>query len=330
MNKEQIKKISKYVTNPEGNVFCVTNLPGLAGAIYARYSRAETGFRETLAREFLGENGNVKVDKAEDLIERVLNAYGDDSVGELEGTHLSFEQVSNIATKVIEDKRIGGSPIEQSTRYVFYDKKDENGNFKYLREKRIMESRFRDEFLRTMDFAFQTYADLVEPMQEYFRKLKLINEAEYAIKPGDSKKYKISELSDEKDIKAFNTTYKSDIRTKACDTIRVLLPAATLTNVGIFGNGRYFQGLLTALYSHELTEMQDLAVAAHVELNKVIPKFVKRACRDNYLVNTERNMNELTKKLLAEIQPKESKDVVMLTTSPLYYFNDLVAQMLYK
>ena len=138
-----------------------------------------------------------------------------------------------------------------------------------------MESRFRDEFLRTMDFAFQTYADLVEPMQEYFRKLKLINEAEYAIKPGDSKKYKISELSDEKDIKAFNTTYKSDIRTKACDTIRVLLPAATLTNVGIFGNGRYFQGLLTALYSHELTEMQDLAVAAHVELNKVIPKFVK-------------------------------------------------------
>ncbi len=225
--EEERRLLENYVTNLDGNVFVVQNLPGLAGAIFARYSRAQTGLRETLLREFIEEEGMLDVKRASDLIERVLIQFGDDSVGELDGIHLALENISNLATKVVEDVRIGGSPIEQSTRYVFYDQKDENGNFKYLRDKRIMESHFSGQFIETMDFIFQTYCDLVEPMQDFFRKLKPIEEAEYDIIV-KGQKLKLKDLSDEKDIKAFKKTYKFDIRTRACDTIRILLPQQQL------------------------------------------------------------------------------------------------------
>ena len=44
--KEEIELLKKYVTDPVGNVFAITNLEGIVGAIYARYSRAKGGFRE--------------------------------------------------------------------------------------------------------------------------------------------------------------------------------------------------------------------------------------------------------------------------------------------
>lgn len=78
---EEIEILSRYVTNPTGDTFCV-NIPGLAGAIYARYSRAVTGLRRTLLKEFL-KNGELNVTRTQELIERILNEYGDDSVGQL-------------------------------------------------------------------------------------------------------------------------------------------------------------------------------------------------------------------------------------------------------
>ncbi len=116
---DQKKILESYVTNIGGDIFAVKNLTGIAGAIYARYSRAKTGFQETLLKEFV-KDGSVDLEHVHELIERVLVAYGDDSVGELEGAHVSFENISVLSTKEIEDRRIGGSPIEKSTRYVFF------------------------------------------------------------------------------------------------------------------------------------------------------------------------------------------------------------------
>src|SRR2546425_1147218 len=111
---EEIETLKAYVTDPTGDVFVIKNLPGIVGAAYARYSRAPGGFRQVFLKEFIKE-GQIDAKRASELIERVLVAYGDDSVGELEGAHVSFENISILATKEIEDRRIGGSPIEQST-----------------------------------------------------------------------------------------------------------------------------------------------------------------------------------------------------------------------
>lgn len=151
--EEEQKILSNYVTDVGGDIFAIKNLSGLTGAVYARYSRAKTGFQETLLKEFI-EQGMISHEKAEALIERVLIAYGDDSVGELEGAHVSFENISILATKEIEDRRIGGSPIEKSTRYVFFDEKDEMGSYKYIREPKIMASAHASKYVETLDYIF--------------------------------------------------------------------------------------------------------------------------------------------------------------------------------
>ena len=325
---QEIEILSRYVTNPTGDTFCV-NIPGLAGAIYARYSRAVTGLRRTLLKEFL-KDGELNVTRTQELIERILNEYGDDSVGELEGAHLALEQVSNLVTKIVEDCRIGGSPIEQSTRYVFYDQKDQEGRYKYYRGEEILNSSIGDDYLRTMDFIFDTYASAVQPLTEYFRKLKPMEEAEYGIRnPGEKEKY--SAMDTEALQKQFRITYNADLRTKACDILRDLLPASTLTNVGLYGNGRYYQNLLTELYSSELPECNRRAIEAHTELNKVIPKFVKRAKRDEFMVETSRNIMRAAEDLLRGIPPEKEQLCVLLpqAASPQELLNLTLAVCLY-
>ncbi|HEX3095937.1 MAG TPA: FAD-dependent thymidylate synthase, partial [Patescibacteria group bacterium] len=184
-DKELLKQ---YVTSTEDNVFAITGLHGIVGPAYARYSRAQGGFREVLLKEFI-KDGIIDPKHADELIARILIAYGDDSVGELEGAHLSFEQISVLQTKDIEDRRIGGSPIEQSTRYVFYDKKDNEDKWMYYRGPELVSSSFGEEYISAMDFIFETYASLVEPLQEYLRSLKPMDEAEYDIN-GDNIKEK--------------------------------------------------------------------------------------------------------------------------------------------
>ncbi len=292
---EETELLKKYVTDPESDIFAIKNLPGLVGAIYARYSRAPGGFRETLLKEFIKE-GVIDAKRAQELIERVLVAYGDDSVGELEGAHVSFEKISMLATKEIEDRRIGGSPIEQSTRYVFYDQKDENGAWLYFRGIELTGSSFGKEYVETMDYIFETYARLVEPMKEYFKKLKSMENAEYDIN-GDGKKEKFKDLTEEKEIKAFRMTYNFDVRSKACDTLRHLLPLSTLTNVGMFGNGRFYQGLISHLLTTEIPEARTIGNETHEALEQVIPQYVKRAKRNEYVASRHKEMFSLAKNL---------------------------------
>ncbi|MDD5251126.1 MAG: FAD-dependent thymidylate synthase [Patescibacteria group bacterium] len=307
---EERALLEPYVTDCERDVFAVRNLNGIVGAVYARYSRAATGFRETLLKEFV-EAGELDMSKAQDLIERVLIAFGDDSIGELEGAHVSFENISILATKEIEDRRIGGSPIEKSTRYVIYDQPGPDGYFRYYRDPAVAASPLGAKYDETMGFIFRTYAELVEPMQDYYRGLKPMEEAEYDIN-GDGVKERLTDCEKEADQKAFRRTYQNDIRTKACDALRYLLPVATLTNVGVFGNGRFFQNVLTHCYTSALPEAQRLAEATHEELNKIIPRYVKRAAKQEYNAANHERMRRFTAALLAGTKPETSDEVELI------------------
>ncbi|MEK7187677.1 MAG: FAD-dependent thymidylate synthase [Patescibacteria group bacterium] len=316
---EEKALLEKYVTSAEENVFAIHGLSGIVGAVYARYSRAKGGFRETLLKEFL-KDGIIDPKHADALIERVLIAYGDDSVGELEGTHVSFEEISMLATKEIEDRRIGGSPIEQSTRYVFYDQKNDKGEWRYLRHSSLIETSSGSEYVKTMDAIFAIYVGLIEPMKEYFGKMKPLEEAEYDVN-GDGKKERWAELTSEAEQKAFRMTYNADLRTKACDVLRSLLPLATLTNVGMFGNGRFFQGVITHLLSTDIPEAITIGESAFKATSQVIPQYVRRAKRNEYQVETRRAMFALAESLFGNdlpsthtnpsvmLMPEDSRDV---------------------
>jgi len=294
---QEADALEPYIYPLDSNVFTVSGLDGMVGAVYARYSRARGGFKETFLKEFIKE-GQLDPQRADVLIDRVLIAYGDDSVGELEGAHLSMEDVSNLATKEIEDRRIGLSPIEQSTRYVFYDQKDAGGNWRY-HVPSALEPEDVGRYRQVLDTVFETYVSILERLVPMYESRKPLETAQYDV-VGDGIQRQYRELSDENDQKAFRTTWRSDIRTKACDCVRALLPAATLTHVGMYGNGRAYQNLITHLRSHPLEEMTELGDKAKRALERKMARYVQRGGRNDFLVESRNRAESLAEEYLLE------------------------------
>jgi thymidylate synthase ThyX len=268
-SEEERKLLEPFMTNLDKSVFALINLPEVVkGALFSRYSRSTRSLRKVLLKEFMQseelrldellaatpkESGLIQTKKAEEFYDRVLVGYGDDSVAELAGAHLALEEISIIATKIVEDARIGLSPLEKSTRYVYFDKKRPDGSWQYLKEKTLMNSEFADVYTKTCDLCFQTYSDLIPKISEFVME------------------------REPKDEETSERAYKSTVRAKTCDILRGLLPAATLTNMGFFGDGRAYEYLMTRMYANELVEIRELAAMMEEELGKVIPSFVKRA-----------------------------------------------------
>lgn len=273
-NEKQIKILENYVTNTTGHVFALRNLPEvIKGALFSRYSRSGLGLRSLLLKEFIinddessfaeiagignaqGESQTEQLDaikKAQNFYDRILDGYGDDSIGELGGAHLAIENVSMLGAKMLEDSRLGGSPLEKSTRYIYFDQKV-NGEYLFYREPILMTSAYRDIYIETCNNLFATYSKLIPS-------LTAIIEERMPMDPDVSK-----------------AAYRAALRAKVLDCLRGLLPAGTLTNMGVYGNGRFFEGLLNKLHTSNLAEMQDLGKSIQEELAKVIPSFIRRS-----------------------------------------------------
>ncbi len=326
--KEIKEKLDDYVTNVGGDTFVIHGLPSeLTGALMARYSRAPTGLQLTLVNEFLDENGNPSQQKGTELVDRVLNAFGDDSVGELENTHIGVEDVSQLLTKEIEDRRIGGSPIEQSTRYVKYDVKDINGNWRYLRPKEIMSSGFGEKFELVNDKAFELYSKTVAKLSDHFKEQFPKEQFEIVVdRNGEKVPIKEKDLVTDDEKIAFKNAYNFTIRCAALDTGRGVLPSSTLTHLGENANGRFYTNLISHLKSGDLEEMIERGNKLEIELSKVIPTFIKRNEVRAYNKAVRYNMNELSKKFFGGINPQDDK-VSLVTDVP--YFDMVIASSVF-
>ena len=265
---DETRALTPYFTNADRPVFVLRNLPEtVKGALFARYSRSAKSVRRLFLDEFLGDMGTsahatnehadagVGSERADKLYARVLNEYGDDSVAQLGGAHVACEGVSNVLTKVLEWGRLMAY-LEQSTRYVPYTDRP-GGRWKYHVPAELDGSPLRDTFVRTLDRAFETYARWIPAMEAHFR-------AKHPKSPEDSE-----------------GVYKSVIRAKALDTLRGLLPAATTSNVGLFGTGQAFEALLLRMFAHPLEEVRGCARQMLIELRQVIPAFLARLDQPN-------------------------------------------------
>ena len=261
---EEARVLAPHFTNTDRPVFALVNLPEtVKGALFARYSRSAKSLRRLFLDEFAGDLRQVKdapdagvgAARAERLYARVLNEYGDDSVAQLGAAHVACEGVSNILTKVLEWGRLMAY-LEQSTRYVPYTDRPD-GRWKYHVPGELDGSPLRTEFVAALDAAFDTYARLIPAMEAHFR-------AKYPQAPGDS-----------------DALYRSVIRAKALDTLRGLLPAATTSNVGLFGTGQAYEALLLRMFAHPLAEVRAHADLLLAELRKVIPAFMTRVDQPN-------------------------------------------------
>ena len=252
--------LRRYFTNLDLPVFALVNLPEVVkGALFARYSRSPRSLRRLFLDEFVNDleiagdqaiDATVGIDRAESLYEKVFVEYGDDSVAQLGGVHLACEQASNILTKILEWGRLM-SYLEQSTRYIAYDDRL-GGRYRYYRDPDILEGRFGTRYVGDMDRMFDSYSQLSELVTEHVR-------STVAKGPKDS-----------------DFVYRQATRAKALDAVRGLLPASSLSNVGIYGSGQGYEQLLLRMRAHPLPEARYYADMMLVELRKVIPSFLRR------------------------------------------------------
>jgi thymidylate synthase ThyX len=304
--RDETRALEPYFSNVDRPVFALKNLPEtVKGALFARYSRSAKSLRRLFLDEFLADaqapgsapSPAAAAERAERLYARVLAEYGDDSVAQLGAAHVACEGVSNVLTKVLEWGRLMAY-LEQSTRYVPYTAKPE-GRWKYHVPAELDGSPLRALFVETLDAAFETYARWIPAMEAFFR-------ARHPKAPEDSE-----------------GVYRSVIRAKALDTLRGLLPAATRSNVGLFGTGQAYEALLLRMFGHPLAEVRAHARMMADELRTVIPAFLARVEQPDrggrwtrYLADTRRGTQTAAGAALAGIDPEPREEVTLTDFDP--------------
>lgn len=302
----EVSILRRYFTNLEGPVFALVNLPEVVkGALFARYSRSSKSLRRLFLDEFVGDlelTGDASIDatvglgRADDLYQKIFYEYGDDSVAQLGGVHLACEQASNILTKVLEWGRLM-SYLEQSTRYLGYDRRLGNGHYRFYRDNDVLESRFGARYVGEMDRMFDTYAELLPVLTEWLAR-------KYPKTPEDT-----------------DFVYRQAIRAKALDAVRGLLPASALSNLGIYASGQAYESLILRMRAHPLPEVREYAQLMLDELMKVIPSFLKRVevlergvAWTSYLANTKAATRELVHSTWDDTQQPKPGEMVRLVS----------------
>jgi thymidylate synthase ThyX len=250
-------RLAPHFTNLDRPVFALVNLPEtVKGALFARYSRYHGTLRRLFLDEFadnLPEGAAWETDegkRAAELYERIFVGYGDDSVAQLGGAHVACEWVSNIVTKLLQRPRLGAY-LEQSTRYIAYDQPMEGTDrFRYWRHPEL-----GPEYERAMDGLFERYAAALPVVARW---------AEAAFPPENG---------------ASPAAHARAIKAKALDLLRGLLPAASLSHMGIFATGQTYEQLILHLLAHPLPEARDYGQMILRELEATMPSFVSRVRR---------------------------------------------------
>jgi thymidylate synthase ThyX len=286
--------LAPHFTNLDRPVFALVNLPEtVKGALFARYSRYPATLRRLFLDEFAGdlEGAAARVaegaegQRAAALYERIFLGYGDDSVAQLGGAHLAFEWVSNVVTKVLQRGRLA-SYLEQSTRYIPYDAPLPQGGYRYWRDPGL-----GPEYAGAMDELFDVYARSLPRVERWATE-------------------RFPRGEDEPE-----SAHRRSIRAKALDLLRGVLPAASLSHVGIYASGQSYEGLVMRLLASPLPEARELGRMALAELKQVIPSFLARVDRPErggrwiaYLEERERAAERAVRRLGLDRRPGAQAD----------------------
>jgi thymidylate synthase ThyX len=312
--REEVALLAPYVTNVDRPIYALKNLPEeVVAVLFAYYSRSRESLRRNLLKLIQEQDIDLEArldssplaeaeltaakEKARQFHEKWVVGYGHASVAEHAVVHLAIEDVSIIATKIIEDTRLA-SFTEKSTRYVLFDAE------RFFRAPRLMRSPHARLYENTVQFLLSTYVALVPQVVDCVkaRVPRRTTQGEHA--------------------------YDTACHAKAYDLLRYLLPAATLTNLGLTINARALEHLLTKLLSHPLEEARDIGTAMKIEAEKVVPTLLKYADYNPYVAETDQAMRQLAQDWFAEGDSPETP-AVSLVRFPVGAEEQLAAAILY-
>jgi thymidylate synthase ThyX len=341
---EDARRLAPFFTNLDQSVYApLIGSPEVIGALCSRASRASDDLRAVFLREYMTPFLNpVREEKDTDAswaekraygseletliaflhehpIEKIfsnprarsfyhtwLAQYGDDSIAQMAGMHLVFSSLSQVAIKHFEDQRIGLAPIEKSTRYVNYAAKV-HGQYRYYTDPTLADLGLASDYRAAMDGLFETYATLLPRLRGWLAERF----------PGEK---------------------PAVIEKKAFDTLRGLLPVATLSQVAFFGNGQAFEYLVSRSGKHPLGEVRWAADRAYEELSKIGPAFLRRLkdpekqsvveTYQDYLAGKGKRMRPLAEELLgARPTTADSARVRLVEADPDGELNVLAAML---
>lgn len=312
--REEVAVLTPYVTSVDQPIYALKNLPEeVVAVLFAYYSRSRESLRRNLLKLIRDQDIDLETrfkaaaldeaeladakEKARQFHEKWVVGYGHASVAEHAVVHLAVEDVSIIATKIIEDTRLA-SYTEKSTRYVLFDSE------KFFRVPCLMQSPYAALYEDTVRSLLNTYITLVPQVVACVK-------ARVPRRPTQSER-----------------AYETACRAKAYDLLRYLLPASTLTNLGLTINARALEHLLTKLRSHPLEEARAIGTAMKLEAEKVVPTLLKYADYNPYLAETTQAMRALGHELFAGEAPLETPSV-SLVRFPADAEEQLAAAILY-
>ena len=256
---EERALLAPHFTNLDRPVFGLVNLPEtVKGALFARYSRYSGTLRQLYLEEFAadvpaGERpfDGAEGERAAGLYERVFVGYGDDSIAQVGGAHIACEWVSNVLTKVLQRGRLAAY-LEQSTRYIPYNRPMSTRageSYRYYRDDDL-----GPRFEAAMNELFAIYSRSLTGVEEWAaQRWPRGEEPEGA--------------------------WRRSIRAKALDLTRGLLPAATLSHVGIYASGQAYEQMVLRLMASPLPEAREFGAMILRELQQIMPSFVSRVER---------------------------------------------------
>ncbi|MGC8608855.1 MAG: FAD-dependent thymidylate synthase [Thermoplasmata archaeon] len=293
-------------SNRERDIFII-KLPEMIdrGALMSRYSRASNlDIRDVYRKEFEG-----KREKGSDFYKRIFLDYGDESIAELTTEQIGIQNVSNIASKIIEEVRVGLSYLEKSTRYVRYDKKID-GKYLYMDPEQIgIYGKTADDYVDLCNDLFDFYSSSYDEIKSSIEHQYPVDD--FYFETGDGMKL-YSDL-EEQDRQMAIKSYNSATRSRTLDELRLVLPASTLTNLGISGNGRSFIHLIQKLYEYDLPETRKIAESLYNELRPELPELIDESTslRGNELIDY--------KKSIMNMRPYENYGKITEDVSIIWY-----------
>jgi thymidylate synthase ThyX len=286
-------RIAPYVSSLEDDVFALSGLPEeVIAVLFAYYSRSRDDLRTNLSRLLADQELDVDggaapsrpalhlaTEKARVFHEKWVVGYGHASVAEHAVVHLAVENASIVASKVIEDLRLGAF-TEKSTRYVVFDKRS-----------------FVEPPGLSGD-ALAVYRDAAETLFGVY--LDLLPRAMDALRARVPRAEGTSEAA-----------YAAAIRAQACDICRGLLPAGARTNIGVTANARALETLLSKMLSHPLAEVSSLAAAMHGAAVHVTPTLLKYAAKNPYRAGASKAVNDALRRVYTPPEPGAGSTMVL-------------------
>ena len=198
----------------------------------------------------------VTEERAADFHERWVLNYGHASVAEHAVLHMAVENVSRLACDTLEDNRLA-SYTEKSSRYQVL----ERGHY-HLPSELDEDASLREVYVGTCDALFAAYEDTVAGLMEHLRNVTRRNDRER------------------------EGAYNLRLRRVATDAARFLLPAATLTNVGVTLNARSMEHAIRKLLSSQLAEEREIGDELKVKGREITPTLIKYADYNEYIALT--------------------------------------------